>query len=185
MATVLLLIFVVAPLIGSMTGARQPGGEQIGSPISIPVSETWGQALRSTAVSFARNFWYVFKIGAPLMLLAAVLGALVIELLPQNALATITMMTAADVTISGIVLVALIGAFLPVPMAFDVVISYIALRNGVPLPYVVTLLCTLGIYSVYSFSVLGKTISWKVAATAYGAVACLGACAGVATRLLG
>ena len=187
MATVLLLILIVAPLIGSMTGALQPGAltlgtDAIGSAISIPASETWGQALRSTAISFARNFWYVFKIGAPLMLLAAVLGAVVVELLPQNALTT---MAAAHVTIPGIVLLALIGAFLPVPMAFDVVISYLAMRNGVPLPYVVTLLCTLGIYSVYSFSVLGKTISWKVAATAYGAVVFLGACAGVATRLLG
>lgn len=181
MATVLLLIFIVAPLIGSMAGAREPGADAIGSTVSIPASETWGQALRSTATSFAKSFWYVFKVGAPLMLLAALLGALVVELLPQNALAT---MAAAHVTIPGIVLVALIGAFLPVPMAFDVVISYIAMRNGVPLPYVVTILCTLGIYSVYSFSVLGKTISWKAAATAYGAVGLLGAGAGIAARLL-
>ena len=89
----------------------------------------------------------------------------------------------APVTVAGIVLVALIGAFLPVPMAFDVVIAYLAMTHGVPLPYVVTLLCTLGIYSVYSFTVVGKTISWRVAAAVYGAVAVLGVLSGVATRL--
>ena len=78
-------------------------------------------------------------------------------------------------------LVALAGTFLPVPMAFDVVFAYAAMSRGVALPYVVTILCTLGIYSVYSFLVIGKTISWKVAATAGAAVAALGAIAGIIT----
>lgn len=180
LATVLFLIFVVAPAVG----ARQAQFDVLPSPISVSAfdspSETWVGALRLTATSFAKNFWYVFKIGAPLMVLAAFLGALVIEMVPQNAL-TLT----SHVTLAGIVLVALIGAFLPVPMAFDVVIAYLAMTHGVPLPYVVTLLCTLGIYSVYSFAVLGKTISWRVAAVVYGAVAFLGFLSGVTTRLLG
>jgi hypothetical protein len=69
-------------------------------------------------------------------------------------------------------------------MAFDVVIAYVAMSRGVPLPYVVTILCTLGIYSVYSFLVVGKTISWKIAAAAGGAVAVLGAVAGIAAMAL-
>jgi hypothetical protein len=64
-------------------------------------------------------------------------------------------------------------------MAFDVVIAYLAWSKRAPLPYVVALLCTLGIYSVYSFSVVGKTISWRVAALIYGAVAALGTLAGM------
>ncbi len=40
-------------------------------------------------------------------------------------------------------------------MAFDVAISYIAMTKGVPLPYVVTILCTLGMISVLSLSVVG------------------------------
>ena len=77
-----------------------------------------------------------------------------------------------------------VGAFLPVPMAFDVVIAYLAMTHGVPLPYVVAILCTLGIYSVYSFSVIGKTISWKLATAAYAAVAALGLAAATIVRLL-
>jgi hypothetical protein len=55
-------------------------------------------------------------VGFPLMLLAAGLGALAIKLVPPQAIH-------APVSIGGIVLTALIGAFLPVPMAFDVVIA--------------------------------------------------------------
>ena len=59
------------------------------------------------------------------------------------------------------------------------------MTKGVPLPYVVTVLCTLGIISVFSLSVVGKTISWKVAAAAYATVAALGTLAGLLTRTLG
>jgi hypothetical protein len=118
-----------------------------------------------------------FFTSAPGMILAAILGALVIELLPTQAFI-------AQATIGGIIVVALVGAFLPVPMAFDVAIAYIAMTKGVPLPYVLTILCTLGIVSVFSLSVVGKTISWKVAAAAYATVAALGIVAGFVTRVL-
>jgi len=173
LATVLFLIFVFAPATASRRGAIAP----YVCPMEIPVSQTWGQALVSTTRSYLKSFWYVFRVAFPLMIFAAVLGALVIELLPAEALI-------AEATIGGIVLVALVGAFLPVPMAFDVAIAYIAMTKGVPLPYVVTILCTLGIVSVFSLSVVGKTISWKVAAAAYATVAALGTVAGLLSRFL-
>jgi uncharacterized membrane protein YraQ (UPF0718 family) len=172
LATVLFLIFVFAP-----AASRQANSAAFVCPIEIPVSESWRQALVSTIRSFFKSFWYVFRVAFPLMILAAILGALVVELLPAQALI-------AQATIGGIILVALVGAFLPVPMAFDVAIAYIAMTKGVPLPYVVTILCTLGIVSVFSLSVVGKTISWKVAAAAYATVAVLGTVAGFVTRAL-
>jgi uncharacterized membrane protein YraQ (UPF0718 family) len=175
LATVLVLIFAFAPAIVSRGSKSAP---PLVCPIQLEDSETWAQALLSTARSFLKSFWYVFRVAFPLMLLAAVLGALVIELLPAQALI-------AQATIGGILLVALVGAFLPVPMAFDVAIAYIAMTKGVPLPYVVTILCTLGIVSVFSLSVVGKTISWKVAAATYATVAALGTVAGLVTRALG
>lgn len=171
LATVLFLILVFAPLVAS---PEKPAAPVI-CPIEVPVSETWPAALRNVARSFGQSFWYVFRVAFPLMLLAAVLGALVVELLPGQALIT-------QVTAGGILLVALIAAFLPVPMAFDVAIAYIAMTKGVPLPYVVTLLCTLGIISVYSLSIVGKSLSWRVAAAVYATVAALGAFAGLLTR---
>ncbi len=58
------------------------------------------------------------------------------------------------------------------------------MSKGVPLPYVVTILCTLGIVSVFSLSVVGKTISWKIAGAAYATVVGLGIVAGVIARVL-
>src|SRR5271166_2048971 len=171
LATVLLLIFVFAPAVASRQLDSAPA---VICSVEIPVSETWTQALVSTSRTCAKSFWYVFRVAFPLMILAAVLGALAIELLPAQALI-------GQATIGGIILVALVGAFLPVPMAFDVAISYIAMTKGVPLPYVVTILCTLGIISVFSFSVVAKTISWRVAAAAYGTVVALGTFAGLLT----
>jgi uncharacterized membrane protein YraQ (UPF0718 family) len=152
LATVALLILVIAPLAAGLKFETAAANCAVSiPPVSIPEDQTWVDALRTTGVAYAKSFWYVFKIGIPLMLLAAFLGALVIELIPQNAL--------------------------------DVVIAYLAMRRGVPLPYVVTLLCTLGIFSIYSFAMVGKTISWKIAAAVYGAVAFFGVLAGLATRM--
>ena len=174
LATVFFLIFVFVPIV---TSRLQPESGTITCPIEIPVSETWSQAFVGIGRSYARSFWYVFRIALPLMLLAALLGAVVAELLPQQALF-------APVSIAGIVVVALVAAFLPVPMAFDVAIAYIALAKGVPLPYVVTILCTLGIISVYSLSIVGKSISWRVAAAVYATVAALGTIAGLIARIM-
>jgi len=174
LATVFFLIFVFAPAVAS---GRGESGPAVACSIEIPASETWTQALLSAARAFARSFWYVFRVAFPLMLLAAVLGALAIELLPPQALN-------AQVTVGGIILVALVGAFLPVPLTFDVAIAYIVMTKGVPLPYVVTILCTLGIISVFSISIIGKTISWKVAAASYATVAAVGAVAGLLTHAI-
>ena len=174
LATVLFLILVFAPAVAS----RQKSAEAaVTCLIEILSAETWPQAANGVARSFLKSFWYVARVALPLMILAAVLGALVVELLPPQALL-------APVTLGGILLVSLVSAFLPVPMAFDVAIAYIAMTKGVPLPYVVTILCTLGIISVYSLSVVGKSLSWRIAAAAYATVAALGTAAGLLTRLL-
>lgn len=174
LTTTLLLIFVFAPLVGARFASPEA---VVACPIDLAVSETWSQALVASLKSYAQNFWYIARVGLPLMLLAALLGAVAIEIAPQQALSN-------PVTVLGVLAVCLVGAFLPVPMAFDVVIAYLAMTRGVPLPYVVAILCTLGIYSVYSFSIIGKTISWKLATATYAAVAALGLAAASVARFL-
>lgn len=176
LATVLLLIFGFAPYVSSRQSPAAPAEAECA--VSLDVSPSWTQALVETLKVYAKSFWLVFRAGFPLMLLAAFLGALAIELLPAQALNL-------PVSFMGIVLVALIGAFLPVPIAFDVVVAYIAMTHGVPLPYVAVLLCTLGIFSIYSLTMVGKTISWRIATATYAAVAFLGVAAGIATRIFG
>jgi uncharacterized membrane protein YraQ (UPF0718 family) len=137
---------------------------------AVPESGGAGPAI----VLFLKNLGKMILITVPLMVVAAVLGATFAELLPASGLPV-------QVSIFGIVAVALIGTFLPVPMAFDVAIAFLLMSRGVPMPYVVTLLCTLGVFSVYSAMILGKTLSWKTAGKMYGAVAGLGIVAGVVT----
>jgi hypothetical protein len=47
------------------------------------------------------------------------------------------------------------------------------------------MLCTLGIVSVYSLSVVANSISWKIAGAAYTTVAAVGAIAGLIARSIG
>jgi uncharacterized membrane protein YraQ (UPF0718 family) len=175
LATVFLLIFVFAPMIASRRTAKE--NEPVQCAIDAAPSQSWASALLETLRCYAKSFWTIFRVAFPLMILAAILGALVIELVPPQAV------FAAPVSVLGIFAVALIAAFLPVPMGFDVVIAYIAMSQGLPMPYVAVILCTLGIFSVYSMAVVGKTISWKVATATYAAVAFLGIAAGIAMRV--
>jgi uncharacterized membrane protein YraQ (UPF0718 family) len=174
--TVLFLIFVFVPCIARERGATT-SLESIECPIELSVSETWAQALVATLRSYLKNFWYIARVALPLMLLAAFLGALVIEILPTQVLFV-------PVSFLGIVAVAIVSSFLPVPMAFDVAIAYLFMAKGVPLPYCVTILCTLGIISVFSLSIVCKSASWKIAGAAYVTTVALGTAAGVITRFL-
>jgi uncharacterized membrane protein YraQ (UPF0718 family) len=139
----------------------------------LPRSEAAGSAL----VLLFKNLGKMIAFTVPLMVLAALLGAVAAELLPAN---TIPM----QVSWVGVVIVAMLGSFLPVPMAFDVAIAFVLMSRGIPMPYVVTLLCTLGVFSIYSVLILGGTVSWKTAAKMYGAVCGLGVAAGMATAIL-
>jgi uncharacterized membrane protein YraQ (UPF0718 family) len=173
LSTVLFLIFVFVPL----ASRRRDTALAIECAIELPVSETWGQAFIATFRSYFKNFWYIARVALPLMLLAAFLGAFVIEILPAQALFV-------PVSVFGILAVAIVSSFLPVPMAFDVAIAYVLMAKGVPVPYCVTILCTLGIVSVFSLSIVGKTASWKIAGAAYATTVALGTAAGLITRLL-
>ena len=91
------------------------------------------------------------------MVLAGLLAAIVIHLIPLEKVAAL------DVGVLSMLAVAAIGIFLPLPIALDIVLSAALIALGVPMIYVATLLFTLGIYSVYSFSIIWTTISPRVA----------------------
>jgi hypothetical protein len=84
----------------------------------------------------------------------------------------------AHVSLFGIFLAALLGTFAPVPIAFDVALAYLLLSRGVPAPYVATLACTLGAFSVYPFVIVGRSLSWLAAFRVFSAVLLTGMLAG-------
>lgn len=160
-------------LVPWLTRRVQPASDVAGI---APNDWGWFRPATGTLKQYLRNLARLAATTIPLMVLAGVLGAVLIELVPAQDIPT-------KVTLLGIVLIAIVGTFLPVPIAFDVAAAFVLLTRGVPTPYVVTLLCTLGAFSVYSLLILGRTISWRTAFAVYSAVALVGAVAGVGTAL--
>jgi uncharacterized membrane protein YraQ (UPF0718 family) len=133
--------------------------------------EGLGTRLIAFCGTYLRNLLRLTALTLPWMLLAAVVGAMAAEMIPAYG-------THVPVSVVGVVLVALLGTLLPVPMALDVALAYVLYHAGVPTPYVAALLCTLGPVSVYSLSVLGKELGWGTSLRLGGVVALLGCVAG-------
>lgn len=127
--------------------------------------------LRNFLATYGRNLLRITLMTLPWMLLAAILGATASELVPAYG-------THLPVSITGILAVAVFGTLLPVPMALDVALAYVLMHAGVPLPYVATLLCTLGPVSIYSLSAMASQLGRGVSLRLGGLVATLGAAAG-------
>ncbi|HZX42644.1 MAG TPA: permease, partial [Myxococcaceae bacterium] len=135
-------------------------------------------ALGWVLLRYTRNLWTVIRISLPLMVVAGLLGAAMVELLPWTRVAQIAQVDGLLPNAAVLVLVAVFGTLLPVPIAFDVVVCAVLWNAGVPTYVVATLLVTLALYSVYPWSLLGTTLSWRIAAVAGAAVMTLGIVAG-------
>lgn len=130
-----------------------------------------GQQLTAFLKGFGLNLLRLTLLTLPWMILAAVLGAVMTEVVPAYG-------THLPVSAWGVVLVAIFGTLLPVPMALDVALAFVLYRSGVPVPYVTALLCTLGPVSIYSLTALGQQLGRKDALRLAGATAALGCVAG-------
>jgi uncharacterized membrane protein YraQ (UPF0718 family) len=130
----------------------------------------------AVVINFLRNLLRLTLLTLPWMLLAAILGALAAELIPAYG-------THVPVSVLGVIGVAVLGTLLPVPMALDVGLAWVLYHAGVPTPYVVALLCTLGPISIYSLSALGKQLGFKTSLRLAGSVALLGSAAGIVFML--
>jgi uncharacterized membrane protein YraQ (UPF0718 family) len=172
----LLLLFVGLPLIiKDRDKTIEVEVELCPASASQDPDEGWLQALKWSLREIFKNFLQLlWKVG-PLMLLAGALGSALITLLPLDALAEVK-----TASVFGIVALALIGTFLPVPVAFDVIMCSLLYQATVPSGYVMVLLFTLGTFSVYSFAVFRQTISRPVAGRLFMAVVMLGILGGLA-----
>ncbi len=134
---------------------------------SKDVTNNWWQSFKWMVVTYLKNFWFVFKATVPLMALAGLLGSVAITLLPFESLANLVPQDNQLMILFGMTLVAVIGLFLPVPISFDVIICAILFAAGMPVKYVMVLLFTLGIYSIYSAFVVKQAVSLRAAAVIY------------------
>lgn len=147
-----------------------------GSPL---IGKSWWLSLKWVVTNYFKNFWFVFRTTVPLMALAGLLGSIAITFLPWEILSNLVPQDNYLTILLGMFLVAMIGIFLPVPISFDVIIAAILLAAGMPVKYVMVLLFTLGIYSVYSFFIVKQSVSLRAAAVVYVSLAMLGVAAGM------
>jgi uncharacterized membrane protein YraQ (UPF0718 family) len=142
-------------------------------PVNQHAHESLLAAFQGTALQLLKNLWYVVIRTVPLMLLAGFLGAIVVHLLPMDTLLDF------KPGVFALFLVALIGVFLPVPIAFDIVLAAVLVAAGAPMIYSMIFLFTLGIFSIYPFFIIWNTISGRVAVTLSLVLMCLGVAGGL------
>ncbi|AXS39861.1 FG-GAP-like repeat-containing protein [Breoghania sp. L-A4] len=176
----LLMILVAVPIIcrflpkeqlQAATGTR--GATVTPDPhVSAADQENVFWAVLYFVKDFAWNLWFILKTTLPLMLLAGFLGALVATLLPSSLLEN------AGFGLFGLIGAAVIGTFLPVPIGLDVVASGALLQAGLAPGYVMALLFTLGIFSIYSFFIVATAISLRAGLMLTAVIAIVGMLAG-------
>jgi uncharacterized membrane protein YraQ (UPF0718 family) len=153
----------------------------------VPVTERsrgLGRALAWALLNYLRNLWTVIRLSLPLMALAGLIGAAMVEFLPWTAITHMAQTEGLLQKAATLAVVAGFGLLLPVPIAFDIVLCSLLWNSGVPIDVVATLLVTLGIYSIYPWTLIGVTLSWRIAALAGAAVFALGTAAGAAANVL-
>ncbi|PWJ15783.1 FG-GAP-like repeat-containing protein [Jannaschia seohaensis] len=178
----LAIILIAVPLLCRFLPQTSLPEEEVVCPMPLPPSapdtprEGVLAALWGVARSYAANLWYILKMTVPLMLLAGFLGAIAATLLPQN------LIVGLDFAIWALILLGVVGLFLPVPIAFDVVVTGALLGAGLAHGYVMTLLFTLGTFSVYSFFIVAQSLGRRAAFMLAGAVLILGVVAGAGVQ---
>jgi uncharacterized membrane protein YraQ (UPF0718 family) len=175
----LVVVLLIVPLICRMLPRSQlevvptiaPSGWDNQEP-----SEPWSVASIGVVKQLTTNLWFIIKTTVPLMILAGALGAVVATLVPGTLLASVPF------SIGIVCLVVVIGVFLPVPIAFDVVVAGALLSGGLAPGYVMALLFTLGIFSIYSYFIVAQTISLRAATLTAVSIALLGVLSGVGAQ---
>lgn len=134
-------------------------------------SKTFLQAAAEVLREFGKNLWKLVVSAVPMMLAAAAISAVLVEVIPFKAIF-------AEVTFTGLLSTALVSVFLPVPIALDVIAAHYMLSQGVPAPYVMVLLFTLGTYSILPMIFLWQEVSRKLSIGLYLMFVFLGLVAG-------
>jgi len=166
-----LVLLVFLPAIVHLYNMAQPTEPEISTACAIPLRAECDKSLIDTArevgTLYVKNLWHLIKSAVPLMLGAAVISAVVMELLPLQAIF-------AHVSLPAVAGLALVTVLLPIPIALDVIVAQQLYAHGVPAPYVMLFLSTLGTFSVLPMSYLWTEVSKKLAIGLYAMFVVLG-----------
>jgi uncharacterized membrane protein YraQ (UPF0718 family) len=139
---------------------------------------SWRNAVSWLLLHFATSLWFIIRRTAPLMILAGFLGAAAVTMLPLDSIIDLLPASGRIAVVASLFAVAAFGLFLPVPMAFDVLMTVTLLASGLHARYAMVLLFTLGIYSIYPCLVVARSHSWRLASGLAGALLILGMASG-------
>lgn len=126
---------------------------------------------------YGRNLWSLINAAVPMMLLAAAISAVIAELVPFQTIFS-------EVTFAGLLLTALVSVFLPVPIALDVIAAHYMYTQGVPAPYVMVMLFTLGNNSILPMIFLWQEVYKKLSIALYVMFVALGLLAAYTINLI-
>lgn len=164
-AVLLLVILVLVPALISRLERRKPLDvftvSDAGEACSLPVAaadctEPFGAVLRELATDYAKNIWMLLKPTLTIMLLASLVSATMLTLIPWQTLLS-------EVTPARMALVSLISVFMPVPIALDVMFAAQLHQQGIAGGYVMLFAMTLGTYSIIPTIYLWREVSKPLA----------------------
>jgi uncharacterized membrane protein YraQ (UPF0718 family) len=156
-------------------------------PLPVPASDVdnWPKALVWLGRTFGRNLLFIALVTVPMMVLAGALGAILISVLDfEDFRRIVGVPTSVPTILLAMCFIAAVAIFLPVPIAFDVILAVILVNAGWPMRYVMPLLFALGCYSVYSMMIVGRAISWRMSLAMMGSLAALAVVLGVGANWL-
>jgi len=174
LAATLIFILLLIPLMSrylfhaETLATIEPASCDIDTNSTPPIKEGWQQALLITGREYFKNLWFITIRTVPMMFLAGLLGAVFVTLFPLDGFIN------SEYSFIGLFLVSMVGVFLPVPIALDVVLASALMASGLPIAYVMALLFTLGTFSIYPFMIIWKSISLRLALILYLSVAAVG-----------
>lgn len=164
-AILLLVILVVVPGVISLLERATPlktftvGDEGASCAITLPgaeCTEPFWSVFKELARDFAKHVWMLVKPTITLMLLASLVSATMLTLIPWQELLS-------EPTPLRMGFVSLISVFMPVPIALDVMFAAQLQQQGVASGYVMLFAMTLGTYSIIPTIYLWREVSKRLA----------------------
>jgi uncharacterized membrane protein YraQ (UPF0718 family) len=169
-AILLLVILVVVPSLIRWLEREKPlpvftaTDETAVCAIELPppdeCQERFITVLGELAKDFGKHVWMLVKPTITLMLLASVVSATLLVLIPWDWLLS-------EVTPLRLGFASLISTFMPVPIALDVMFAAQLQQQGVPAGYVMMFAMTLGTYSIIPTIYLWREVSKRLAVSLF------------------
>jgi uncharacterized membrane protein YraQ (UPF0718 family) len=166
------LILIIVPLISKdplpASQRKSPAPALVDSCLWEPGGDDWLQALTGSFRDYRKNLSYIVIRTVPLMLLAGLLGALGSHLWSFDKLIGVKL------NLISLAFIAFMGTFLPLPIAFDLMLAQALMMSGLAPGFVMVLLFTLGTFSIYSAMIVTRTFSMAMAVKLYVIVCIIG-----------